>query len=88
MILSNSSDKVPDTLKSFRQSVLAAISGELTAQWREENTADFDDWKSVKFIDVILDNQEMEVTKGWNYEISYKNLTLSATTSGYFVEGN
>jgi type I restriction enzyme S subunit len=38
-------DKIPNILKRFRQSVLAAAtSGELTKEWRETNEIDFSGW--------------------------------------------
>lgn len=38
-------NNLPDIIKRFRQSVLAAaVSGKLTEQWREENEEVFDDW--------------------------------------------
>ena len=41
-------NNLPDIIKRFRQSVLAAaVSGKLTEQWREKNDEVFDDW-SVK----------------------------------------
>jgi type I restriction enzyme S subunit len=48
-------DRVPDLLKRFRQSVLAAAtSGRLTEDWREEN-ASHDDWSEVKLEEVAVD---------------------------------
>lgn len=44
-------DRVPATLKRFRQSVLAAaISGKLTEQWREERGAE--EWKTINVLSV------------------------------------
>lgn len=46
-------DKIPTLLKRFRQSVLAAAtSGELTREWRNENTKNLSDWKEIKLGDV------------------------------------
>ncbi|MFC6376984.1 restriction endonuclease subunit S [Tatumella terrea] len=40
-------ENIPEILKKFRQSVLsAAVSGELTEEWRKENESPFDLWKS------------------------------------------
>lgn len=48
-------DRVPAILKRFRQSVLAAaISGELTREWREEHGT-FDEWKDVLLGSVLTD---------------------------------
>ena len=46
-------DAVPDILKRFRQSVLAAaVSGKLTEEWRENNGIDFA-WNKVKVGDIV-----------------------------------
>ncbi|OOE77540.1 hypothetical protein BZG25_14990 [Salinivibrio sp. ML198] len=56
-------DKVPQLLKRFRMSVLsAAISGELTEEWRDSNNAD--DWEHVSL---------KQVGKGFNYGSSAKS---------------
>ena len=45
-------DKIPQTLKRFRQSVLsAAVSSELTKDWRDGNNGNFD-WKEVKLKEI------------------------------------
>ena len=46
-------DKIPNILKRFRQSVLAAAtSGELTKEWREAKEANIDKWEVLKLEDV------------------------------------
>lgn len=46
-------DKIPNILKRFRQSVLAAaISGELTKEWREAKEANIDKWEVLRLEDV------------------------------------
>lgn len=46
-------DKIPQILNRFRQSVLvAAVSGQLTEDWRNENNISIDSWKPVKLHDV------------------------------------
>ena len=40
-------ERIPEILKTFRQSVLAAaVSGKLTEEWREENDASIEHWNS------------------------------------------
>ena len=54
-------DRVPDLLKRFRQSVLAAAtSGQLTEDWREENKATFETPPH----EVVADDLE-ELPSGW-----------------------
>ncbi len=51
-------DRIPEILKRFRQSVLAAaVSGKLTEEWREKNkvTHPKDTWKSAKEIDCAFE---------------------------------
>jgi type I restriction enzyme S subunit len=81
-------DKIPTLLKRFRQAVLAAAtSGELTKEWRG-NIAAHSNWKSLSLIDVVETKpRNGKSPKGVNYETKIKNLTLSAVTPGYFVEG-
>ncbi|EGQ8081163.1 TPA: restriction endonuclease subunit S [Vibrio parahaemolyticus] len=56
-------EKVPQLLKRFRMSVLsAAVSGELTEEWRDANDAD--DWEYVSL---------KQVGKGFNYGSSAKS---------------
>ncbi|HHX8560875.1 TPA: restriction endonuclease subunit S [Vibrio diabolicus] len=56
-------EKVPSLLKRFRMSVLsAAVSGELTEEWRDANNSD--DWEHVSL---------KEVGKGFNYGSSAKS---------------
>lgn len=76
---------IPDILKNFRQSVLtAAVSGKLTEEWRKTVPAQ---WKELKLLDVIQGKpRNGHSPKGVGYETPYRNLTLSATTSGQFVE--
>jgi len=46
-------EKIPQILKRFRQTVLAAaVSGKLTEEWREQNKIS-SDWKSVQFLELI-----------------------------------
>jgi type I restriction enzyme S subunit len=79
-------EKIPTILKRFRQSVLtAAVSGELTREWRVENESS--EWLSVKLIDVVQAKpRNGNSPKGVDYQTDVKNLTLSAVTKGYFVE--
>ncbi|MEZ9469345.1 restriction endonuclease subunit S [Vibrio lentus] len=74
-----------ETLKRFRQSVLnAATSGKLTESWRESILPQ---WQDVKLIDVLESKpRNGKSPKGVDYETPYRNLTLSSTTTGRFVE--
>ena len=78
-------ERTREILKRFRQSVLAAaVSGKLTEEWRGNSSAE---WQSVTLIDALeAKPRNGHSPKGVNYETPYKNLTLSATTKGYFVE--
>ena len=78
-------DAIPGILKRFRQSVLAAaVSGRLTEEWR--GTPDLIGWKQKTLLDVIVSKpRNGHSPKGVEYETKYRNLTLSATTPGYFV---
>ena len=74
-----------EKLKQFRMSVLAdAVSGKLTEDWRNNSVPK---WQEVKLIDVLESKpRNGKSPKGVNHETPYKNLTLSATTTGTFVE--
>lgn len=76
---------IPRILKNFRQSVLTnAVSGKLTEDWRDVDIAQ---WKKLKLLDVIKGKpRNGHSPKGVGYETPYRNLTLSATTSGHFIE--
>lgn len=80
-------DKIPTILKRFRQSVLAAAcSGKLTADWRAENE-NGEEWKETILGDVIIDKPKNGYSaKPVNYETKYRVLTLTATTSGRFID--
>ena len=61
-------DKIPNILKRFRQSVLAAAtSGELTKEWRNENQVLINDWESVVFSEL-----SREITVGFVGKMSDK----------------
>lgn len=78
-------EKIPLILKRFRQSVLAnACSGKLTEQWRDGK--DLPDWVETTLIDVIIGKPKNGYSpQGVNYITPYRNLTLTATTSGKFL---
>ncbi|MGS0695946.1 restriction endonuclease subunit S [Shewanella sp. 0m-4] len=80
-------EKIPSILKRFRQSVLtAATSGELTSEWREDNCI-VEPWSTVKLLDVVISKpRNGKSPRGVDYDTGIRNLTLSATTLGYFVE--
>lgn len=73
------------TLKQFRQSVLAAaVSGKLTENYRSSSLPQ---WQEVKLIDVLESKpRNGRSPKGVDHETPYRNLTLSSTTTGKFVE--
>lgn len=77
---------ISDILKTFHQSILtAAVSGKLTEEWRKKIT--LAQWKELKLLDVIQGPpRNGHSPKGVGYETPYRNLTLSATTSGRFLE--
>lgn len=74
-----------DILKTSRQSILmAGVSGKLTEEWRNITLVH---WKKLKLLDVIQGKpRNGHSPKGVAYETPYRNLTLSATTSGKFIE--
>lgn len=74
-------------LERCRKSVVAAaVSGRLTEQWRGQEL--LLGWKNTSVLDVVKDKPRNGYSpKGVDYETPYRNLTLSATTPGYFVEG-
>jgi type I restriction enzyme S subunit len=75
-------ERIPQILKRFRQSVLAAaVSGRF-------NEGDGCAWESIRLIDVVQEKpRNGSSPKGVHYETPYRNLTLSATTSGRFLNG-
>lgn len=78
-------EKIPQILKRFRQSVLAAaIQGRLTTQWRFESGCT-EDWENTTLFDVIEGKAKNGYSaKPVNYETPFRVLTLTATTSGIF----
>ena len=74
-------ERVPGTLKRFRQSVLAdACSGRLTADWRKDAS-----WEDTT-LDKLLTEKPRNGTspKAVAWPTPVKSLTLTATTSGVF----
>jgi type I restriction enzyme S subunit len=82
-------EKIPKLIKRFRQSVLsAAVNGKLTADWREKKRI-YKEWEEKKLIDVITDKPKNGYSaKPVNYKTPNKVLTLTATTSGKFIDGH
>lgn len=74
-----------EMLKQFRQSVLAsAVSRKLTEDWRDSSLPQ---WQEVKLIDALESKpRNGKSPKGVDYETLYRNLTLSSTTTGKFIE--
>ena len=72
-------DKIPNILKRFRQSVLAAAtSGELTKEWREKNKISFNnDWNEKAIKDITL--------KSFDGPFGSKLKTADYTTEGVKV---
>lgn len=59
-------ESFPETIKKFRQSVLAqAVSGKLTEEWREENKGG--NWSTVLLGDLIADGPQNGLYKPQNY---------------------
>lgn len=79
-------DRVPEILKRFRQSVLAAAtSGELTREWREERGRDLAGWETTTVAALL----EGKPRNGYSPRAAerptpLKSLTLTATTTGFF----
>lgn len=49
-------DKIPTLLKRLRQTILAtACSGRLTAEWRDKNNHNQDDWKELKLSELLAE---------------------------------
>jgi len=80
-------DNISAILKRFRQSVLAAaVSGRLSEEWR--GRSERVGWEDKTIFDVVQAKpRNGNSPNGVEYETPYKNLTLSATTLGYFVDG-
>ncbi|WP_226703424.1 restriction endonuclease subunit S [Microbulbifer elongatus] len=74
-------ERIPQILKRFRQSIIAAATnGDLGG-------FGVDSWESVKLVDVVKEKpRNGKSPKGVDQETVFKNLTLSATTSGKFKE--
>ncbi|HBZ1708595.1 restriction endonuclease subunit S [Salmonella enterica] len=77
---------IPQILKRFRQAVLsAATSGRLISE--TDISLSRSKWDNVKLIEVIQTKPRNGYSpKGVDYSTDVKNLTLSATTKGYFNE--
>jgi len=78
-------DGVAVILKRFRRAVLAAAtSGELTREWREENSID-GNWEEGCLHELLSSKPRNGYSpKPADQETSIKSLTLSATTTGRF----
>lgn len=79
-------EQIPQILKRFRQAVLsAATSGRLISEI--DISLSRSKWDNVKLIEVIQTKPRNGYSpKGVDYSTDVKNLTLSATTKGYFNE--
>lgn len=79
-------EQIPQILKRFRQAVLAAAtSGKLVSEININLS--YSKWDNVKLIEVIQTKPRNGYSpKGVDYLTDVKNLTLSATTRGYFDE--
>ncbi|RXE49573.1 hypothetical protein B4O83_00035 [Chromohalobacter israelensis] len=54
-------ERIPELLKRFRQSVLAAaVNGRLTEEWRVDRSLDFNSWENTTFADICR-----EITVGY-----------------------
>lgn len=60
--------RIPEIIKQFRQSVLAAaVSGNLTEEWRKSNQIDISEWKTTCFSEICK-----EITVGYVGKMSNK----------------
>ena len=76
---------IPDLLKRFRQSVLAATTGRLTIDWREEQSSSRNDWEETNMGSILESKPRNGYSpRGVEFETPVKSLTLTATTSGRF----
>lgn len=74
-----------ETIQRFRQSVLAAaVSGELTREWREERGIN-EEWEEGTIGELIIGKPRNGYSpKACDYQTECKSLALTATTSGIF----
>jgi type I restriction enzyme, S subunit len=81
-------ERIPDTLKRFRQSVLAdAVSGKLTEGWRENET--IDDWEKIKLaalIEKIEAGKNLKCIEKPPEENEFGIIKISAVTWGIYDE--
>lgn len=81
-------DKIPTLLKRFRQSVLAAaVSGELTAEWRKQNTSK--KWtlkKLTDLVDKIEAGKSIKCIEKPPEKDEYGIIKISAVTWGVYNE--
>lgn len=76
--------RIPELLKTFRQSVLTqAVTGKLTEEWREGR--ELGEWESTRLSNLVSEKPRNGFSpKGVGYITPVKSMTLSATTSGRF----
>ncbi|HUT44089.1 MAG TPA: restriction endonuclease subunit S [Desulfobacterales bacterium] len=79
-------DRVPEILKRFRQSVLAAAcDGGLTEEWREKNRIKKDSWSDLEFFDFIVLKRGYDLPLSKRIEGPYPIMT-SAGIAAYHDE--
>lgn len=82
-------EKVPNILKRFRQSVLAAAtSGELTREWREENGLSYE-WQSIKvstLVSKIEAGKNIKCDERPPHDNEFGIIKISAVTWGFYDE--
>lgn len=82
-------EKIPNILKRFRQSVLAAAtSGELTREWREENGLSYE-WQSIKvstLVSKIEAGKNIKCDERPPHDNEFGIIKISAVTWGFYDE--
>ncbi|MCQ8104206.1 restriction endonuclease subunit S [Methylomonas sp. SURF-2] len=81
-------DAIPNILKRFRQSVLAAaVSGKLTEDWRNDHS-EFGEWKAINFGNLILDSGNGISKRSGNQGRDVTVLRLADFKNAMRVHGN
>lgn len=83
-------DSIPNILKRFRQSVLAAaVSGKLTEEWRAIKSITSDSWKQIKISDIVASidsGKNLKCIERPPMNDEYGIIKISAVTWGVYNE--
>ena len=83
-------DSIPNILKRFRQSVLAAaVSGKLTEEWRAIKSITSDSWKQIKISDIVASidsGKNLKCIERSPMNDEYGIIKISAVTWGVYNE--